>query len=80
VLRLAKSQAPLMKNTAPGFQKNFEKKEQGHSPARKIVSTLFPQILDLSLIYGATLLVRVRAPPETWTTRLVLADRLSFES
>jgi len=26
--------------------------------------------MDLILIDGATLLVRVRAPPETWTTRL----------
>jgi hypothetical protein len=26
--------------------------------------------LDLILIDGATLLVRARAPPETWTTRL----------
>jgi len=46
------------------------KKEQGASPAPKIVSTLFPRKLDLILIDGATLLVRVRAPPETWTTRL----------
>jgi hypothetical protein len=47
-----------------------EKKEQGASPALKIVSTLFPRNLDLILIDGATLLVRARAPPETWTTRL----------
>jgi hypothetical protein len=46
------------------------KKEQGASPALKIVSTLFPRKLDLILINGATLLVRARAPPETWTTRL----------
>jgi hypothetical protein len=26
--------------------------------------------LDLILVDGATLLVRARAPPETWTTRL----------
>jgi hypothetical protein len=30
----------------------------------------FPAKLDLILIDGATLLVRARAPPETWTTRL----------
>jgi hypothetical protein len=30
----------------------------------------FPEDLDLILIDGVTLLVRVRAPPETWTTRL----------
>jgi hypothetical protein len=48
-----------------------EKKEQGASPALKIVSTLnFPENLDLILMDGATLLVRARAPPETWTTRL----------
>jgi hypothetical protein len=35
------------------------------------VSTLnFPETLDLILMIEATLLVRVRAPPETWTTRL----------
>jgi hypothetical protein len=35
------------------------------------VSTLnFPENLDLILIVEATLLVRVRAPPETWTTKL----------
>jgi hypothetical protein len=35
------------------------------------MSTLnFPENLDLILIVEATLLVRVRAPPETWTTKL----------
>jgi hypothetical protein len=35
------------------------------------VSTLnFLEDLDLILMTEATLLVRVRAPPETWTTRL----------
>jgi len=35
------------------------------------VSTLnFLENLDLMLIIEATLLVRVRAPPETWTTKL----------
>jgi hypothetical protein len=29
----------------------------------------FPEKLDLILINGTTLLVRARAPPETWTTR-----------
>jgi hypothetical protein len=52
-------------------KKYFEKKEQGAKPCSKIVSTLnFPENLDLILIIEATLLVRVRAPPETWTTRL----------
>ena len=40
-------------------------------PCSKTVSTLiFLENLDLFLIVEATLLVRVRAPPETWTTRL----------
>jgi len=46
------------------------KKEQGTKPCSKIVSTLLPRKLDLILVVEATLLVRVRAPPETWTTRL----------
>ena len=49
----------------------LEKKEQGAKPCSKIVSTLnFLENLDLILIVEATLLVRVRAPPETWTTKL----------
>jgi hypothetical protein len=52
-------------------KKPLEKKEQGSEPCSKIVSTLnFPENLDLILIVEATLLVRVRAPPETWTTKL----------
>jgi hypothetical protein len=46
------------------------KKEQGGKPCSKIVSTLLPRNLDLILIDEVTLLVRVWAPPETWTTRL----------
>jgi hypothetical protein len=48
-----------------------KKKSRARSPALKIVSTLFTRNLDLILIDGLTLLVRVRAPPETWTTRLL---------
>jgi hypothetical protein len=49
----------------------LEKKEQGVKPCSKIVSTLnFLANVDLILIVEATLLVRVRAPPETWTTKL----------
>ena len=48
-----------------------KKKSRALSPAPKIVSTLnFLENLDLILIVEATLLVRVRAPPETWTTKL----------
>jgi hypothetical protein len=50
-------------------RRGSRKKEQGVSPARKIVSTLFTRNLDLIFVGGATLLVRARAPPETWTTR-----------
>ena len=49
----------------------LEKKEQGTKPCSKLVSTLnFLENVDLILIVEATLLVRVRAPPETWTTKL----------
>jgi hypothetical protein len=57
----------------------LEKKEQGSEPCSKIVSTLnFLENLDLLLIVEATLLVRVRAPPETWTTKLCLSASLSL--
>jgi hypothetical protein len=46
------------------------KKRAGPKPCSKTVSTLFTRMLDLFLTERATLLVRVRAPPETWTTRL----------
>jgi hypothetical protein len=49
---------------------HLEKKEQGTKPCSKnCVDPISPQYLDLILIDGATLLVRARAPPETWTTR-----------
>jgi hypothetical protein len=48
------------------------KKEQGAKPCSKnCVDPVFPANFDLSLIGGLTLLVRVRVPPETWTTRLL---------
>src|SRR5258707_11139762 len=48
-----------------------KKKEQGGKPcSKKLCRPYFPEKLDLILIDGATLLVRARAPPETWTTRL----------
>jgi hypothetical protein len=47
------------------------KKEQGEKPcSENCVDPYFPENLDLILMDGATLLVRARAPPETWTTRL----------
>jgi hypothetical protein len=52
-------------------ENELKKKSRALSPAPKIVSTLnFLENLDLMLIIEATLLVRVRAPPETWTTKL----------
>jgi hypothetical protein len=52
------------------------KKEQGTKPCSKnCVDPISPKILDLILVDGATLLVRARAPPETWTTRLSLAGQ-----
>jgi hypothetical protein len=37
---------------------------------QKLCRPYLPENSDLILIDGATLLVRARAPPETWTTRL----------
>jgi hypothetical protein len=49
----------------------LKKKEQGIEPCSKnCVDPIIPQNLDLILAGGVTLLLRVRAPPETWTTRL----------
>src|SRR6266550_760531 len=53
------------------FEKKSRKKRAGRKPCSKnCVDPIFPENLDLILIDGATLLVRARAPPETWTTRL----------
>jgi hypothetical protein len=64
------------------LSKHFERREQGASPApkekragrqallQKLCRPYFPENLDLILMDGATLLVRARAPPETWTTKL----------
>jgi hypothetical protein len=55
----------------PARKEAQKKKEQGAKPCSKnCVDPISPQRLDLILIDGATLLVRARAPPETWTTRL----------
>jgi hypothetical protein len=48
-----------------------KKMSRAAGPARKIVSTLCnPASSDLIFFGGLTLLLRARAPPETWTTRL----------
>jgi hypothetical protein len=47
-----------------------KKKSRARSPAQKLCRPFYLEKLGLILIDEATLLVRVRAPPETWTTRL----------
>jgi hypothetical protein len=52
-------------------EKTSRKKRAGRvALLQKLCRPYFPAKLDLILIGGATLLVRARAPPETWTTRL----------
>jgi hypothetical protein len=53
-----------------------EKKSRAQALLQKLCRPYFPENLDLILIDGATLLVRARAPPETWTTKLGLAASL----
>jgi hypothetical protein len=54
-----------------------KKEEQGAKPcSRNCVDPVSRLILDV--IERATLLVRVRAPPETWTTSLS-SDSLSLD-
>jgi len=47
-----------------------KKKSRAKAPLKNCVDPLSPKS-DLSLLGGATLLLRVRVPPETWTTRLL---------
>jgi len=49
--------------------KASQKKSRARALLQKLCRPYFPENLDLILIDGATLLVRARAPPETWTTR-----------
>jgi hypothetical protein len=59
-------------NTPPKktpVEKTF-KKRAGRKPCSKNCVDPFARKLDLILIDGLTLLVRARAPPETWATRL----------
>jgi AraC-like DNA-binding protein len=51
------------------FEMKSKKKSRATALLGKLCRPYFPECLDLSLIDGATLLVRARAPPETWTTR-----------
>ena len=47
-----------------------KKKSRALALLKNCVDPYFLENLGLILIDEATLLVRVRAPPETWTTRL----------
>jgi hypothetical protein len=61
----------LMVFEASRKSKIARKKRAGRDALlQKLCRPYFPAMLDLILIDGATLLVRARAPPETWTTRL----------
>src|SRR6516225_2865345 len=72
---------PALSQSPEQYRMARKKKSRAmRSPAPKIVSTLFTRCLDLILIGGATLLLRVRVPPETWTTRPGLAASLSPNS
>jgi hypothetical protein len=56
-------------------QKKRKKKSKAPALLQRLCRPYFPEYLDLFLIGGATLLVRARAPPETWTTRLQPFDQ-----
>jgi hypothetical protein len=59
-------QVLLQKKQAPPK----EKRAGRQALLQKLCRPYFPENLDLILIDGATLLVRARAPPETWTIKL----------
>jgi hypothetical protein len=69
---VGKSASIVEKVTA---EKSQKKKSRARSPAQKLCRPFYLEKLGLILIYEATLLVRVRAPPETWTTRLEPFDQ-----
>jgi hypothetical protein len=66
-----------LKNVVRGrHRRNISKKKSKASALlQQLCRPYFPENLDLILIGGATLLVRARAPPETWTTRLQPYDQ-----
>jgi hypothetical protein len=61
------------------FEMRLKKKSRATALLGKLCRPYFPECFDLSLIDGATLLVRARAPPETWTTRRNLSVSLRIE-
>jgi hypothetical protein len=54
---------------------HFKKKSRATALLGKLCRPYFPESSDLSLLDGATLLLRARAPPETWTTRRRSCDQ-----
>jgi hypothetical protein len=54
----------------------FKKRAGPLALLQNCVDPVVPADLDFVLIGGVTLLVRVRVPPETWTTRASLATAL----
>jgi hypothetical protein len=60
----------MVRKTQFAKKEPVEKKRAGRKPCSKNCVDPFARKLDLILIDGLTLLVRARAPPETWTTRL----------
>jgi hypothetical protein len=73
--------APYRQIAVSGNSTPTPKKEQGGEPCSKnCVDPVVPADSDFVLIGGVTLLVRVRVPPETWTTRDSLATTLQCDS
>jgi hypothetical protein len=65
-----RKQARLQKKKDAKRKKTPRKKSRAFALLQKLCRPYFPENLDLILIDGTTLLLRARAPPETWTTRL----------
>jgi hypothetical protein len=59
--------------------KKHQKKSRADALLKNCVDPCFLASLDLILIDEATLLVRVRVPPETWTTKLEPLGQLEPE-
>ena len=51
-------------------KRSAKKKSRAPAPLKNCVDPYFPRKVGFDLVDEATLLVRVRAPPETWTTKL----------
>jgi hypothetical protein len=63
--------ASLNRHRGEFLSSSSKKKSRAQTLLKKLCRPYFPEKeLDLILVDGLTLLVRARAPPETWTTRL----------